>query len=715
VQRSSRHIVVAASSATPREPLLFLYPHTYSRRRNTTKASAAASYDTGSSAGDPAVQPQEQHEHQEATSQTPLRTAQSTTSPKAGEAGYNQDRAARRREDRINHNKKWANTVKAVNAWGGFSKGSNGLEPAQFKLAPLSLQRVKVKADHASTEKERRTVKNSELKSKGTWSYDWRVALLALRENTPSPANGEEPANKGPRTSSDTSSAVVRKMWDDDLKRQDGQGALIWDKNKFFASVKAATKSKVPRVLQRFLYSKGHQLSRFESRWAHKYQVRDALMRMFEDPAAYPIQTEEAFNTALRFLGHHVFFSDARKLINIMTKIDIPPTTDSFNILLWGAARRSDLFNFTSLLMTMIHRDIKPDTDTWRNFIVSVESHVVRLRIANTMKEMGLLEDVTVLQKVSMPLLDVYLRSYIQRTRTLPELMKQLDEMFGTEAWFTTYHANKICQRLGEAGRVDQIAELLNIMHARQCKPSNATLSSILLHCMRSQDVTLAYRFLLTFEHLDVELKSQEFGFLFMLAWKSKSYNLCRLIWSIACSLAEVPYRMQVLVFKSLIRNTPDRPDTDNQWWMKQAGKVIVGPGFGHPGQDHYHELSNRMKTVGSISQWLPNTDSDLRQAGLKLCKQLLTEDLTAVGRYDYAGNFLEDFALAMQIDEQWKSKEWRKSCGADYDDTMWKVHSVIKPKFVRKAERNVDVYLPEPKFRGAELLPSSEGDTKDI
>ncbi|MCJ1387989.1 hypothetical protein MMC18_000833 [Xylographa bjoerkii] len=543
----------------------------------------------------------------------------------------------------------------------GYAEGFKTLEEAlsaptrkslqdSFELQPAKIRRMRADASRKGGIQQR---KNLVTKYTGSWSYDWRLAFSELEQHyqhdgltiaKPQLVTYHLPGNP-PRYSQ--------------LRAQDIPRPKVWSNITFAAHVKDLAQSKVSRLMHRHVY---------RNQTTHIDAVHTAIMLLFEDESLRPYADTEAFNTALSFCCKNSNISSVRKLFNLMDETHVPISTETFNIMLRGAAASKDLHNFTYLIRVMTRKGVPPDGNTWIAFLVAVEDKGVKLLITRYMKEAGILENASTLRPVVGQIIDIELANYLASGQDLKAFILLMDSTYGLN-WLSVSTGNQMCHILGVNGLVSQAFEVLGVMADRGCRPDNVTLHIFLGHCRRLRHPQRAIEVLQVFEsQYNVFPKQSEYDSLFMLAWQSKRMNCCRIIWRVACLEAAVSYRMQELVLRSLLRNTPHHPQTTTQRFIKAAGKVIVGIDI---------DLSTvsgdsdpRWKTMQLLSQF--SAQGDGRERSLNLAKHILARDLDATRHYNLVGNFTNLFAEALALDRSWGEEK------KGQESTLWKVQHAL-------------------------------------
>ena len=562
-------------------------------------------------------------------------------------------------------------------------KGLQVMALESGQLSPDQIALIRRKAEIYRSSINDGVFKNSLLKTKGRWTYDWRIALMDLKDHTPPVCEDHLGHSAFPNYLDEPLDNATSPDAPHDAHLEAGQGTDGWTRQTFLASIghlakyEASLRSFKRQHPQSDIQANGN-IQDHLARWPWK--IRDALFALLQDETARHALSHDAFHMALRFLEDHSMLNDARHLINLMDSFNVTPTAETFNILLWGTGRRKDLHNYTRLLKVMIGRDLRPTVETWISFVATIESNAVKFRIAKVMTRLGLIQSDAVTQRLVVQLIDAELHDHVREQRNFSELVNRLDTDHG-RGWLSMHSGLKICTRICENGSTLQIVELFRLMQERRCPVNGKFLNPIMSLCKRADDPRLAIRFLELFQHeYGLEPDDGALEQLFMLGFSKKWYNTCRLLWSVVCVEDLALYPTKKRVYKSLVRNTPRVIETEEQRWLKHAGKVIMGQDLRADDRESDGKLQSRYESLKIVSTWAPNSDQ-ARLASVKLAKQLYEDDLSARKRlrYDLKKNFVRDLRLATERDELWDSAQWKEK---NQDDLEWKIRSAIKVEF---------------------------------
>ena len=483
------------------------------------------------------------------------------------------------------------------------------------------------------------STRNSVLKDRSSWSYDWRVPLLDLRQHF--------------QPDSAPLSDLGAFAGSDKLYRQFSAREVFnpheWSQQAFAGYVRDLAQSEVSRLVNRHLYA-GHT--------THVLAVKELLLSLFKKPEFQPLITAEAFENALPFFYRYRMIDAARSLWNLTLERRFPIRAKTFNISLRATADQRDLHNFTYLLRSMINLGIRPSEDSWVSLIIALESHAAKKVVVENMRDVGLLRREDVVRAVAVQMLSSTLRKGLDGS--IDDTLKQFDADYGRH-WFSSGAANAICKHLCEAGMTLEALEFLNTMANRGCKPNQGTLDIFLGCCYRKSDPHLALRLLKLFwiRH-GVFASETSHHMLFALAWQRKMYNMCKVLWWHACIEAKLTHRMQELTVRSLLRTTPRATANLSKVWMKEAGKLIVGIESG-PRVHERSEASSRHETPlrRKVAQLAAKSDTqEDREAQLALVREILDADFSAWKQYRfYVDHFHQGLTRALSIDENWHKR----------------------------------------------------------
>ncbi|MCJ1254042.1 hypothetical protein MMC24_001856 [Lignoscripta atroalba] len=491
---------------------------------------------------------------------------------------------------------------------------------------------------------------NSLLRDKGLWSHDWRLPFQILKQHYQDPQLNV-PSSTIFRWCLSNPKSRYYQMRADQIPRP-----AHWSPLTLNNYIEDLTGSTVTRHMHRFIYSEGS---------SHVAAVTTALHAVFNDPSLRTFLTVRAFNTAMSFFYKHSMVLTARSYFLLMKELQLNIPVDTFNIILKGAASRRDLHNFTSWLRIMIKRGVKPNADTWVALVIAIEARAVKLRIVKEMEEKGMMDRPVIMREIINQLISPEIVSHLESGQHIGSFLQQLD-LKHTPTWFTIGAANQLCHHLGEHGLGKEALRMLKRMRARGIVPDTSTMNIFLGHCRLYRDMGRAIYVLRLFQsEYGAPPTKAAYEILFFLAWNLRLLNCCRVVWRAACLEAVVSFRMQKIVMRSLMRNTPEQRQTKTQAWMKTAGKVIVGV------YRHRNRLDPELKDVKRLATWA-NTGVE-RLHSSELAKRVLACDLQVALHFSLKSNLADLLDKAFKMDQAWRDDIWvnrsilrkvREACG---------------------------------------------------
>ena len=477
---------------------------------------------------------------------------------------------------------------------------------------------------------------NSNLKKRGSWSYDWRVPLLELSQNYEPDGLPLEHINF---------------MQHVDTYRQFSTAEISvppqWSQQSFAGYVNDLAQSRVSRLVARDLY---------EPQDTHVHAVKDVLFSLFRNDDLQQYMTIEALENALRFFYRYDLVNDAKKLFRIMFERQIPLRGKTFNIALRAIAAHRDLHNFTYLLRSMINLGLKPSEESWLSLVVVLESTFAKYTAIQNMKTLGVLDRTDVLQAVAADVLTSEFKGDIADRPGVTDVLNKLDLQLGPQ-WFSMAAGNSLCKHLCQIGQPEVALIFVDAVVQRGSLPNRGTLDVLLTHCLWNLDSSGALNLLKLFWR-KYSVVPHELGYhvLFMIAWETHQYNVCRVVWWKACIDCAVTFRMQELVMRSLLRNTPLNGAGLPKTWMKEVGKVSVGIEVTKDSLNGEETASSLRNAKEKIAAWCHTGEE--RTVQIKLAKQTMRADLRAYKKYKFgASKFHDVFSEALMKDQSWRDR----------------------------------------------------------
>lgn len=529
----------------------------------------------------------------------------------------------------------------------------------RIKDAP-NVRRVLAVAEGRQKHKALNAFVNSRLKDQGLWSYDWRVPLDLLQQHHQPDSTEPEKEKK----------QILRGVLSKQRRTEDRSRfceiradriprPAVWSPLTFFRYVEDLTSSSVSRIMHHRLYGP------YES---HVAVIARTLEERFSDASLKDSLTVRAFRTACVFLIKHGLISTIRALFTRMDTLGLSFNVGTFNAILYGAASRKDLHNYTSFLQAMVRRGVKPNGETWIALLMALHTKAVKLLIMRTMRERGVLDQTSILKDAVNQIVADEVATHFDSGQDVTAFLDLMDREYGPD-WLSVSAGNRILDRLGERGLLLQSVDVLNFMKERRIMPNAVTLSTLLGHCARQRNMDGAIQVLRVFESsFGIVPVGNHFHQLFMLTWKNQLLNCCRVVWRYACMAAAVSYPMQKLLTNSLACPFSPEQKSMAEAWRCIAGKCIVGL------------RSNSAQQLSAMAQTAAQPDEKLEV--VRFIKHLLSEHCEAATRYRPKSGLAAILEEALVMDRRWVQEgRWKDS------STMWQVESCIDVPVVGGSE----------------------------
>jgi hypothetical protein len=515
----------------------------------------------------------------------------------------------------------------------------------QFSLDSVQIRRLERKVKQRDSANDHRGLRNSELKRKGTWSYDWRIPLLELSKHLPI---SNESLVKDNIT---ITRNVYRQFSVTEIPRP-----TEWTQQTFAQYIDDLAHSIVTRVMNRFIYGEGQD---------HTFAVEKVLNELLHDQSKQALLSSTAINTALRFFYSHDMVTSVKNLFNLLLQAETPISASSFNIMLHSCAVKHDLHNYTQLLQHSIKLGFKPNEETWYSLIRAVESIHIKDLIFKTMKENNLLVKPEIVQESILEILPGLLENMRNGKPEVSPIIESLDAQFGP-VWFSTRTANMILRELCMRSQGNEVIDFLKVMVDRKCIPDLTSLEHVLSRCRRVKDIKAALGTLQLFlGEWKLSPSQNAFNLLFFTAWETRAFNACRVIWWMICVSANVSYRIQKYIQNSLRSVNHQETYLRGKIWQRDAGRMIVGiedisPSSSSGSTKYKRRPQSQQDLIRIVADLFTLTsdktiDSKQRIMGTKLAGALIADDLAAWQKYRMSRDlFLKLFGDAILLDEEW-------------------------------------------------------------
>ncbi|KAK6838373.1 hypothetical protein RU639_000490 [Aspergillus parasiticus] len=414
--------------------------------------------------------------------------------------------------------------------------------------------------------------------------------------------------------------------------------------------------------------------------YSHQKQVAKSLLSLFQNERYHGYLSTAALNTALSFLLDHEFVRYARM---IFLRAEHVVTVDSFNILLKFAAQKQDMRLFRQFLLTMPRLNIRPNPYTWLTFLDCLVSPKAKANLVSRMMQKGYLNESSAMRTALQVTIQNTFRAHLESGKSVDSFFNMLIETQGTN-WFPPSLINQMLNVAARRKDFSAMERLLQICKQQGFAVKGSTVNQIVL--LFRKDIFSLLRFLFRFiDRPERVLTKDSWEKLFLMAFKGRHYNICRVLWRYACMYRGVTYNMRQSVLTSLLRNTSFRKTGGqyNQLWLTSAGKVIVGIDLHLPNYPLNESLADLVPSefsrnpVASLATGFKPTGGEREKQQL-LASKLTLRDTEVGPMYRPSRSLNIMLEAAAVLDQEWKTVP---------RPTQWLMQNAIKVSVKRKSD----------------------------
>lgn len=373
------------------------------------------------------------------------------------------------------------------------------------------------------------------------------------------------------------------------------------------------------------------------------------LRRLFWDDDTKQYISTAALRLALRFCRRNPRIARAvSEICEGSIAAGIVPDIQCFNEELNRVMSTKSTRLTQHLLQAVLQQRVPFNSTTWKLIMGHIQDLPLQQQILEVVEQQGFLDAARSRQEIAAAWCNKIFRSIRHEPGALEELVGHMKEVFGAD-WISP-------------------TAVTNIIKAGCVVPRNATLSkNVLKFVLEAQSAGVP----VTDEGLEAllrllnqpkdsatvlsMLRSQYRCFdllrrspqvttrIFVLAWKTRRLNLCRLVWHCAAASGNITHQMVAMLMDSATINIRQGGSETYRVWYLIAGKLILGThldaaGFTQLfpalsstsfGQDHALDLDPRTSLLFSTD------DNSIQEEQTMLVRLLVERDLHAWRRFE--------------------------------------------------------------------------------
>lgn len=518
------------------------------------------------------------------------------------------------------------------------------------------------------------------LKDRGQTSYDWRIPLLQLEKCYKRADYKATSENQGLISKIEIHTAF-RKVFLEPLRTpvlaRDIPEPTSWSELSLFnylADVigSQTAQARIPRVVK-----PQHR------NWSNVTDIADIIHHLFRSSQTKGFLTMDAYNTALRFFYKYGIFTRARAIYIQMEATRMHISTETFNIILRGAAGHRDLHNFTFLLHKMIQRGFQPDEVTWVSLLMAINSTAVRAVIVHKMKEKGIMKKPGIAPDVAALMVQHDLTFHLGNGHSFDKFLDHMDSRYGAR-WLSTSAGNSLLNESSKRISPVENLNLLNDLKLRGFIPNELSMDTLLRKYLPFGKYADAIEIMHAFyEQFNLRPGRFVFKTLLVHAWKSRMLNFSRVVWRSACISGFVTFPMRKLVSQSMLAAVrSEHKSTSIARHLKRseafnelAGKFVIG--VCNPQRAELPELDRATLIVNSEPE-----QRKLKQAKVHV---QIRNDLLTSRNFRTKLCMVELLRQASYLDRKWAVEGIWKN-GGRHPDLQHGVHVEVEGVTLRKA-----------------------------
>ncbi|KAJ5095552.1 hypothetical protein NUU61_004908 [Penicillium alfredii] len=394
----------------------------------------------------------------------------------------------------------------------------------------------------------------------------------------------------------------------------------------------------------------------------HTHQdIARQLVALFKQDVNHKYFSTAAMNHALAFLCDHELLQAARTVFLLAEHL---ATTDTYNILLRCAARRQDIKGFRGLLYSMSRAHFRPNAHTWLSLLSALVTPSDKAKLITHMARNGYISEINTIRSVLQQTIHDSLLVHLESGQDIDSFIHLMTNTWGAN-WLSS---SLISQMFNVTVRLKDFSATDRLM--RICMEHGLAVDSTsLTHILRlfRADIFSALKYTFQFMNRPLfRLAPETWEKLFLVAYKGRHYNICRVLWRYACMGNAVSYKMKQSVLSSLTRNTPRKKGSDiSTIWSLSAGKVIVGLDLHHETYTIKDSILEglpaefRDKPLLYLSSgFMPQGENRDRQ--LRLAADLVLRDVElGASQYKPMHSLPIMLEAAALLDLEWHGKPW--------------------------------------------------------
>jgi hypothetical protein len=282
------------------------------------------------------------------------------------------------------------------------------------------------------------------------------------------------------------------------------------------------------------------------------------------------------FQTVMSFVMKHRKTNEAWSLLALMGELGFRPYAPFYNPMLVAAAQDQLPDVFEGLLDTMHKQRVRPDAGTWMALLVTNLSVDFKQGVMRNMADRGLSARSGFGQELAPVMIPFSFPQFLGTGGHVADYVDILDDIWGP-SWLSEDAVGQLVDVMAARGDIIGAVHLVDhLKDTRSHRPTKTPLYAMLKHCKRTKSVDLAV-WLVAYasEHWRVAPYDHiTFEWLFKMAWKSRMFNLLRVVWTYVTCAGQATFDMRRDIKQSLDDRLKPEERSVAMRWQSAAGCV---------------------------------------------------------------------------------------------------------------------------------------------
>lgn len=352
----------------------------------------------------------------------------------------------------------------------------------------------------------------------------------------------------------------------------------VWTSESLHTYLMSLTRMPMPNHMHRLLYEPGEE---------HQMAVAELLDGLFDTHECLRVMSLPTLNEGISYFMKKNQIHFVRDIFLNARLRGLRLDTETFNIMLRGAAKVQDLDTFAQLLKSMVSNGCRPNSGTWLAFLAMLDDTSLMKIVVGAMNQRGLFHEAEVQAKACDIIAPYNLQAALNRHPPTPflDFAQDMENHF-TEQWLTSSGANKLLHVLGSRGLISECWRLIDYMKERGIQLDVVSGNTILDACCKFSGFRIGVDILgpLVKDYGFIPDKVT-WAIVSKHVWTAQHYATLRVIWRYGCLKGWISYPLRNRVadsLKKLISDphsadpVSDSSDTIRELWPRNAGAFVI-------------------------------------------------------------------------------------------------------------------------------------------